>query len=64
MRVQRDHAKLVDMTVDEDEYADISPAERVSFIWELTAEVWSLGGDDSAQSRLQRNITNLVREQG
>jgi hypothetical protein len=43
---------------------DASPAERVSFMWELTAELWSIKDKLYAQQRLQRDVTNLVRRQG
>ena len=63
MRVERERVKLVKMAEDDD-YVDTSPAERVSFVWELTAEVWSLRGDRRAERRLQRDVTNLVRQRG
>ena len=43
---------------------DASPAERLSFIWELTEEIWSLREKDRAQQRLQRHVASLVRQQG
>jgi len=63
MRVERERVKLVKMAEDDD-YVDASPAERVSFVWELTAEMWSLRGDRCAERRLQRDVTNLVRQRG
>ena len=64
MKVERERVKLVKMTEDDDGYMDASPAERVSFVWELTAELWSLRGDKRAERRLQRDVTNLVRQRG
>ncbi|MFQ6034594.1 MAG: hypothetical protein ACE5NM_01950 [Sedimentisphaerales bacterium] len=52
------------MTKEQDSYMDASPAERIRFIWELTAELWSLRDKHNAQRRLQRDVTNLVRQQG
>lgn len=49
------------MTKQDDCYVDASPRERVSFIWQLTAELWSLKDKQNVEQRLQRNVTNLIR---
>jgi len=49
------------MTKHDDCYVDASPQERISFIWQLTAELWSLKDKDSVERRLQRNVTNLIK---
>jgi len=49
------------MTKQDDCYVDASPQQRIAFIWELTAELWSLKGRQNAEQRLQRNVTNLIR---
>ncbi len=49
------------MTKQDDCYVDASPQERVSFIWELTAELWSLKSPQYVERRLQRNVTNLIK---
>jgi hypothetical protein len=59
--VQRDKAKLRKLSDDDDGFVDASPAERLAMMWELTAEVWSLRGQDGAQQRLQRHVASLVR---
>jgi hypothetical protein len=41
---------------------EASPQERLSFMWELTAEVWSLKGQDNAQRRLQRDVVHLIKK--
>lgn len=64
MRVQRDQACLKKLTDEDDDYVDASPAERLSFMWELTAEVWSMLGRDNAQQRLPRHVARLVRPEG
>jgi hypothetical protein len=46
----------------ETDFVDASPEARLSFMWELTKEVYSLRGNFDAEQRLQRNITNLIRE--
>jgi len=49
------------MSKKDDSFVKNSPAERISFMWELTAELWSLSGSDVKQ-RLQRNITKLIKQ--
>jgi len=61
MKVMRNHTKLKKMTKQDDCYVDASPRERVSFIWQLTAELWSLKNNQNVEQRLQRNVTNLIR---
>ena len=45
----------------EDDYVQLSPGRRVSLIWELTAEVWSLKDKKSAKRRLQRHRTRFIK---
>ena len=61
MNVQRDKARLRKLTDEDDDFVDASPAECLGMMWELTAEVWSLRGQDCAQQRLQRHVARLVR---
>lgn len=62
MKVAKNHVKLIKMGGEEDSYVKASPAERVSFMWELTKELWSLRNQQDAERRLQRNVTNLIRQ--
>ena len=48
----------------DDCYVDWPPGKRVSFIWDLTKEIWSLKDKKSAERRLQRNITNIKKTKG
>jgi len=61
MKVMRNHTTLKKMTKQDDCYVDASPQKRVSFIWELTAELWSLKDKQYVEQRLQRNVTNLIK---
>jgi len=61
MRVQKDRVKLKKLTDEDDDFVDASPAERLGMMWELTAELWFLRGQDCAQRRLQRHAASLVR---
>ena len=61
IRFQKDRTKLRKLSDEDDNFVDASPAERLGMMWELTAELWSLRGQDSAQQRLQRHVASLVR---
>ena len=39
----------------------LSASESISFMWELTKEVFSLTKKYDVESRLQRNAVNIVR---
>jgi hypothetical protein len=58
-KVQRDKARLKKLTDEDDDFVDASPAGRLGMMWELTAEVWSLQGQDIAQQLLQRHGARL-----
>jgi len=62
MKVDRNKAYLGKVSKNDEGFAEMSPAERVSFMWELTAELWSLKKSPYVERRLQRNITNLVKQ--
>ena len=61
MKVARKHASLKKMSKKDDSFVKMSPSKRVSFMWELTEELWSLSGHDVKQ-RLQRNVTKLIKQ--
>jgi hypothetical protein len=64
IKLQRDKARLRKLTDEDDDFVDAPPAECLGMMWELTAEVWSLQGQDCAQPRLQRHVASLVRLEG
>ncbi|MEW6027298.1 MAG: hypothetical protein AB1599_08395 [Planctomycetota bacterium] len=65
MRVKRNNTAILRMKDAPDtDYVRFPAGERVAFIWELTAELWSLKEPKSAQQRLQRNVAVLVKPQG
>ena len=63
MKVIRTQATLKKVSKEDDSFVRASAAERVSFIWELTAELWSLKGAEYVERRLPRNVTTLTRLQ-
>ncbi len=65
MNVVKSYTKLKKIDKQEDCFMNASPKERISFMWELTAELWSLKYKQyHVEQRLQRNITNLIKQQG
>jgi hypothetical protein len=63
IRLQRDKIKMLrreDSAADE--HISASSEECVSFVWELTREIYSLSGEYDVESRLQRNVINIVRK--
>ncbi|GJL55246.1 MAG: hypothetical protein NPIRA02_23780 [Nitrospirales bacterium] len=64
MQMNRRVVALKKLTDPDDNYVKATPSERVSYIWELTAELWSLTGKGNAEQRLQRDVVALNRSQG
>jgi len=62
MKVNRNKVYIGKVPENDEGFAEMSPAERVSFMWELTAELWSLRKSPYVERRLQRNITNLIKQ--
>jgi hypothetical protein len=63
IRLQRDKIKIVHNKNDaSDDYVLASPEECMSFVWELTKEVYSLSGEYDVESRLQRHVVHIIRK--
>ena len=62
MRLDRTKTQLKKQTKQDDCFVKASFQERISFVWDLTAELWSLKGAEYAERRLQRHVTNLIRQ--
>ncbi len=64
MKLNKGITKLSQMKkIDNDEYVDSSVKDRIEMVWVITQELWSIStkGKINAQSRLQRNVTNLTK---
>jgi len=61
MRVKRNKVYVGKIVQNDEGFTKIPPAERVSIVWELTAEIWSLRKSPYVKRRLQRNVTNLIK---
>lgn len=48
-------------TAPAEEHVALTASESVSFVWELTKEVFSLTKKYDVESRLQRNAVNIIR---
>lgn len=62
MKVLRNKTTLKKMSKGDDCYVESSPQERIAFMWELTAELWSLSGSEYVERRLQRNVAKLIKQ--
>ena len=62
MKLDRTKTTLIKQTKQDDCFVNASFQERISFVWELTSELWSLKGDRDAERRLQRHVGNLIRQ--
>lgn len=62
MRLNKNKTYLGKFPKNDDGFVSLSPAQRLSFMWELTAELWSLRKSPYVKRRLQRNITNLIKQ--
>ena len=62
MEMLRNKTKLIKMSKIDDPFVAESPQQCISFIWELTAELWSLRRSKHVERRLQRNVTNLIKQ--
>ena len=62
MKLMRDKTVLKKQSAEDDSFVDATPAERVGVVWELTRELWSLGGRQDAERRLQRDVGRLLRQ--
>lgn len=45
------------------DFVDLPSSECISLVWELTKEVYGLSGEYDVESRLQRNVVNIIRKQ-
>ena len=62
MNVNRSVVKFVDNKQNNYEQpVTLSPSKSISFVWELTEELYSLSGEFDVKSRLQRNVVNIIR---
>ena len=64
MKINKKVAKLSLMkNVIDDDYVDAPIKDRISMVWDITEEFWSLTkkGEMSAKSRLQRDVAKLTK---
>ena len=65
MKLNRNIAVTITTGQPNDESAvELSPSESVSFVWELTKEVFSLTKQYDVESRLQRDAIHIIRGRG
>jgi len=64
MNVIRTYISIKIMSKKDNSFVNAPPQERVGFMWDLTDELWSLRNKEYVKRRLQRNVTNLVKQRG
>jgi len=65
MRVARNVVRIRRGGQDQrEEAAAMSKAEALSFVWELSREVFSLARGCDVESRLQRQVVRVTRKRG
>ena len=62
MKLDRTKTLFKKQTKLNDCFVNASFQERISFVWDLTSELWSLKGAGDAERRLQRHVTNLIKQ--
>lgn len=43
------------------EFIKAKPSKLFQMVWPITQDAWAFKGDQIAEQRLQRDVTNLVR---
>ncbi len=62
MRLNRNKVSIFrSIDGEREEPAHLSKSEALSFVWELTEEVFSLARGYDVESRLQRDVISLIR---
>ncbi len=64
MRLEREKIRVLklDEADDRDDYVEGGMAFRLGIVWELTRELMAFQRGFDAESGLQRNVVNLVRQ--
>ena len=63
MKLNREKVTVSQFAEDNtEEAAGITKSEALSFVWELTEEIYSLSGRYDVKSRLQRNVISITRQ--
>ncbi len=43
------------------EYINAEPSELFAMVWPITIDAWAFQGEQIAEQRLQRDVTNFIR---
>jgi hypothetical protein len=47
-----------------DDLSDLTPAERIAMVWEITKNAWAFKEPGFRESRLRRDVVRVVRRRG
>jgi hypothetical protein len=66
MKLQKNVFKIAPLKSpdSEDDFVNLSPAECLSLVWDLTEEEFSLSGEYDVKSRLQRDVVTIIKQNG
>jgi hypothetical protein len=63
MKVNRQKLRVSNIkNTQKEEVAQLTKAEALSFVWDLTEEIYSLSGKFDVKSRLQRDVISITRK--
>jgi len=62
IKLNRNVVEVKKLSEIDDPFVNAPPKDILSFMWDLTAEIWSLRDNENVKRRLQRNVTNLIRK--
>jgi hypothetical protein len=62
-KMQRSVERVASLTAQgaDNDYAHLTPGERIGVMWQLAVDAWAFLGEDVAESRLQRHVEGVVR---
>lgn len=62
MKLDRKEVKVSRTMKHVHEAVKLKKDEALSFVWDLTEEIYSLSGNFDVRSRLQRNVVSVTRK--
>ena len=62
MKLDRTKIKILKQSNQNDYFVKGSFQDRLSCVWDLTLQIWSITNKSNAEYRLQRHVTMLTRQ--
>ena len=63
--MKRDQVRITSLAAqgEDNDYAHLTPGERIGLMWQLAVDAWAFLGEDVAESRFQRHVERVIRGQ-